>query len=97
MTGIYVNTSSISLTNSIVRHSQYKGISLINSSSYLNNVGVSDTIKCMDTYGGYGVFIEGGNNTLENMIFNNNPCNIFKDGKCLISLPDPILDTATPS
>jgi len=96
MTAVYVGANSISLTNSIIRHSQYKGISLINSNSYLNNVEVSDTIKCMDTYGGYGVFIEGGNNTLENMIFNNNSCNIFKDGKCLISLPDPILDTATP-
>jgi len=62
MTGIYVNTSSISLTNSIVRHSQYKGIHLVNSSSVIDNVQFIDNIACctqVADYGGFGILVEG--------------------------------------
>jgi len=103
MMTIKVEESSITLTNSVIDHSLYAGIRLINSNSVINNLTVSNTTKCK-TYGGTGLSVQGGNPSLSNLSFSNNEgCNLVYKKECLDNLPPqipdppPILDVTTPA
>ena len=89
MSSIKVEKSSISLKNSVINNSQYKGIYLVDSDSVLENVEIKNTSKCLDKYGGWGIHVEGGNPVFENLVFENNAeCNVFQNGECYPNVPD---------
>ena len=110
MAGILVEQGIISLTGSIIRHNQYNGVKFIGSDSILNSVAINNTAACVDnySYGGFGLYIDGGSPFLENLSFENNDnCNMYMNGECYVQLapppeplpeePPPMIQTETPS
>lgn len=74
MAGIWVEESSVLFKDSIIEHNKRKGLWLINSSSFVDNVQIIDTSLCKGyrEHGGEGLIISGGDPSIKNSLFKNN-------------------------
>jgi len=80
-TGIRADQVAISFKNSTVEKNLKTGLSLLNSSSVIDNVNFLDNeiVPGYEPYGGEGIHVQGGNPQIVNSYFKGNNYGIFVD------------------
>jgi len=81
MAGILIENNDTGISNALIEQNQYRGVYLLNSSSSIENVDFNNNPVCCsgchNEYGGWALAVEGGNPSISNSSFENNPVGIY--------------------